>query len=132
MDFVKIGNIVYDVLVVELSENFNILYSDNSGRTIAVGAKMALDPLGTFIGHRVTFQSKRGYEAEYDALYDALCKPRSDGIPVEIVHNQETISYEAYISNGERTLKRIDPHTNKVYWDKLSVNIVPMEAQITP
>lgn len=132
MDLVKIGGKVYDVLVTELSENFNILYSENTGRTMSAGARMTLDPLGTFYGHKVTFQRKRGYEDEYDALFMYVSEPRYDGIPVEIVHNQETLSYDAYISQGERSLKRKDPSTGKVYWDKFSLNIVPMEAQVLP
>ena len=132
MDYVKIGGKSYDVLVTELSENFNILYSENTGRTMSIGAKMTLDPLGTFFGHKITFKRKNGKEAEFDALFDYVSKPRFDGINVEIVHGQSTISYSAYISQGERALKRIDEKTGKVYWDVFSVNIVPMEAQVTP
>ena len=132
MDIVKIDGKSYDVLVTELSENFNILYSENTGRTMSKGARMTLDPLGTFYGHKVTFERKRGKEAEYDELFTFVSQPRYDGISVEIVHNQETISYDAYISQGERGLKRIDPNTKKVYWDKFTLNIVPMEAQVLP
>ena len=132
MDIVKIGGKVYDVLVVELSENYNILYSENTGRTMSQGARMTLDPLGTFYGHKVTFKRQSGYEDEYDALFEYVSRPRYDGIAVEVVHNQETIAYDAYISQGERALKRKDPNTGKVYWDKFSLNIVPMEAQVLP
>lgn len=132
MDYVKIGGKAYDVLVTEISENFNILYSENTGRTMSVGARMTLDPLGTFFGHKVTFQRKQGKEAEYDALLDYVSRPRFDGVPVEIVHNQTVLKYDAYISNGERALKRIDLKTGTVYWGELTLNIVPMEAQITP
>lgn len=132
MDYVKIGGIVWDVLVVDVSESFNILYSDKTGRTIAQGARMTLDPLGTFFGHKITIQRKNGAEEAYDKLYDFVSKPRYDGIPVEIVHNQTTLAYNAYVSNGERSLKRIDEKSGKVYWDKLSLNIVPMEAQVLP
>lgn len=132
MDWVKIGGKSYNVLVSELSENFSILYSENTGRTMSAGARMTLDPLGTFFGHKVKFQRKQGYEAEYDRLYDYVSQPRYDGIPVEIVHNQTTIAYDAYISQGERALKRIDEKSGKVYWGEFSVNIVPMEAQVTP
>ena len=132
MDYVKIGGKVWDVIVTELSENFSILYSENTGRTMSAGARMVLDPLGTFIGHKITFQRKQGNEAEYDRFFDYMSQPRYDGISVDIVHGQTTIKYDAYVSQGERTLKRIDPKTNKVYWDKLSLNIVPMEAQVVP
>lgn len=132
MDYVKIGGKAYDVLVTEISENFNILYSENTGRTMSVGARMTLDPLGTFFGHKVTFQRKQGKEAEYDALFDYVSRPRFDGVPVEIVHNQTVLKYDAYISNGERAIKRIDAKTGKVYWGEFSLNIVPMEAQVTP
>lgn len=132
MDYVKIGGRKYDVLVVEVIEDFNILYSENTGRTMSKAAKMTLDPLGTFFGHKITFKRKSGYESEYDRLFDYVSQPRYDGIPVEIVHNQSVLKYDAYISKGERTLKRIDEKTGKVYWDTLSLNIVPMEAQVLP
>jgi hypothetical protein len=132
MDWVKIGNRSYDVIVTAVEENFNILYSENTGRTMSMGARMTLDPLGTFIGHKVTFQRKSGFEKEFDDLFDYVSKPRYDGVRVSIVHGQTTLNYSAYISNGSRALKRIDEKTGKVYWDKLTLNIVPMEAQVLP
>lgn len=132
MDVFKLNGKSYNVNVVELSENFSILYSENTGRTMATGAPMILDPLGTFIGHKIVVSRKQGYETEFDRLYDFILKPRYDGVSVEIVHNQGTISYKAYVSQGERKLKRIDKNTNKVLWDKLSLNIVPMKAQVIP
>lgn len=131
MDYVKIGNRVWDVLVIEISESYNILYSENTGRTMSVGAEMTLDPLGTFYGHKVTFRCRRGHEAEYDELFDYLAKPRYDGVMVEIVHNQETLKYRAYVSNAERSLKRIEKN-GTVRWDNFAVNIVPMKAQVVP
>lgn len=132
MDYVKIGGKVWDVLVTEISESFSILYSENTGRTLSQGAGMTLDPLGTFFNHKVTFARKKGFEKQYDALWDFVSTPRYDGVDVKIVHNQKTISYKAYISQGERALKRIDPKTNKVYWDKFTLNIVSMKAQVLP
>ena len=132
MDFVKIGNKVWDVIVTEIGESFSILYSENTGRTMSQGASMTLDPLGTFYNHKVTFSRKKGFEKQYDDLWDFVSIPRYDGIDVEIVHNQTTLAYKAYISQGERALKRIDEKTNKVYWDKFSLNIVPMSAQVLP
>ncbi len=131
INIVKIDGVEYDVLVTGLSESFNILYSENTGRTMSIGARMVLDPLGTFYGHNVTFKRKSYHELEFDSLYSYLSKPRKDGVLVEIVHNQSTIIYDAYVSNGGRALKRVDPKTGRVFWDEFSVNFIPMEAQIT-
>ena len=134
MEYVKIGGKVWDVLVTEISESFSILYSENTGRTMSQGAGMTLDPLGTFFNYKITFGRKQGHEKQYDELFNFFAIPRYDGIEVNIVHNQALWDkpFMAYVSQGERTLKRIDAKTGKVYWDKFSVNIVPMSAQVLP
>ena len=131
MNYFKIDGISYDVLVTSIEENFNILYSENTGRTMARGARMSLDPLGTFFGHKVKVQCKKGHEKEFDDLYDYISTPRYDGIYVEIAHNQTTIEYDAYVSNGTRALKKITK-ADVLNWGELLLNIVPMEAQVIP
>ncbi len=131
MDFFKIDGRSYDVLVTAIEESFNILYSENTGRTMAQGARMVLDPLGTFFGHKVTVKRRQGHEAEFDALYDYISRPRYDGLSVEIVHNQTTIKYDAYISSGARPIQSITKN-DVVKWGELQLNIVPMEAQVIP
>ena len=132
MDYCKIGGRSYDVIVTSIEESFSILYTENTGRTMAIGARMTLDPLGTFFSHKVTFRrSKENYQ-EFDRLYDYLTTPRYDGIHIEVVHNQTTIKYDAYVSQGTRKLQRIVERIKKVLWGELSVNFVPMEAQVLP
>lgn len=131
MNYFLIDGRKYDVIVTAIEESFNILYSENTGRTMARGARMVLDPLGCFIGHKITVQRKRGYEKEFDDLYDYVSRPRYDGLSVEIAHNQTTIKYDAYISNGTRPLQKITKD-NVVKWGELQLNIVPMEAQVLP
>lgn len=131
MDYFKIDGRSYDVLVTAIEESFNILYSENTGRTMSQGARMVLDPLGTFFGHKVTVKRRQGHEAEFDALYDYISRPRYDGLSVEIVHNQTTIKYDAYISNGARPIQSITKN-DVVKWGELQLNIVPMEAQVLP
>lgn len=132
MDYCKIGGREYNVHVLEIEENFNILYSSNTGRTLEEGAPIVLDPLGTFIGHKVTVKRKQGYESEFDDLFDFVTVPRYHGIKVNMVHNQDSIEYDAYISNGSRKIKSIDLKNEKVYWDSMQLNIVPIKAQVLP
>jgi hypothetical protein len=132
MEYVKIGGRVWDVLVTEITESFTILYSENTGRTM--DASMTLDPLGTFFNYKVKFSRKQGKERQYDELFDFLSRPRYDGIEINIVHNQALWDspFMAYVSQGERSLKRIDPKTGKIYWDSFTANIIPMKAQVLP
>lgn len=132
MNVCKINGIEYNVLITALTENFTIMYSENTGRTLGSGARMTLDPLGTAYGHKVTIKRRKGHEAAFDALYREVSKPRYNGIPVEMVHYQTSIAYDAYISSGERAIKKIDSKTGKVYWDELTIDLVPMEAQVLP
>jgi hypothetical protein len=60
-----------------------------------------------------------------------VAESKNDGIHVKMVHNQESIEYEAYISSGQRKVIRIDEKSEKVYWDRLSLTLIPMEAQKT-
>ena len=132
MDYVKIGGKAYDVIVTNIERNFEILQSSNAGATLAPGARETLDPLGTRIGHRITFKRKPGYEKEFDELWDFVIQPRFDGVWVDIVYNQDTLKYEARFVSGNQQLKKIDPVTKKVYWGELVLNIVPIEAQVKP
>ena len=132
MNCVKIGGIAFDVIVKSIERSFTIEQSMNAGATIAPGARESLDPLGTKIGHRVTFKRKAGCEKQFDALWDFVIQPRYDGVWVEIVDNQSVLKYEAKFTSGTQMLKRIDPVTNKVYWGEFVLDIVPIEAQVKP
>jgi hypothetical protein len=129
MDIIKIDGKTYsNVLVTAIEESFTILYGEDTGRTIDTGGRMFLSPIGTFISHNVTFARKTGYEQEYDELYDYLMQPRYDGMDIYIVHDQTLLHHEAYVSNGNRPLKKITG--NKALWGELKVNFIPMEADI--
>ena len=137
MEYFKVNGRDYNVNVISIEENFNILSSENSGRTLGDGYPIVFDALGTFYGHKVTIAKENGFENEYDELFDLISAPRkikkeSDALEFDIAHNQETIKYRAYVSNGSRSLKRIDIKNKKVYWDKLTINIIPIRAQVVP
>lgn len=131
MDVCIVGGKEYAVIIESLTEGFTKLYSEDTGRTMGAGLKMNLSCLGTFFSHKITFARKTGYEEDFDALYDLAAEPTNDGIPVKIVHGQTTLEYDAYISSGERGLKRVDQRTGVVYWDKFVMDLTPMEASLT-
>jgi hypothetical protein len=131
MDVVVIDGKSYDVVVESIEESFTILYGEATGRTISDKARMTLDPIGSFFSHNVKFKPKNGKEAEYDALYEYLSKPRYDGISLKILHAQAYMEYEAYVSNGKNTLIRKIEKSGVARWDGFSANFIPMEAQVT-
>jgi hypothetical protein len=119
------------VIVESLEENFNILYTDQTGRTSADGAPMVLDPIGTFFGHTITVRRKNGFESEFDLLYKTLSRPRSEGVLFSVAHLQAFVEYEGYVSNGKRLLKKINETNGNIYWDAFTMNIIPIKAQVT-
>ncbi len=128
MNYCIINGKAYDVNVVELTETFNKLYTENTKRTIANG-RMFLDPIGTFISHNVTFAPLNN-PGDFDALWDYLKFPHRDGFPVEIADGQSTIAYEAYTSTGARKLTRVV--NGILLWDNMQITFTPMEPQVMP
>lgn len=118
--------------MTSIEESFSILYTENTGRTLAPGAPMTLDPIGTFFSHKVTFRRSKENVKEFDDLYAFLRSPRSDGFDIEVAHDQDTIAYKAYVSQGGRTLKKIDERKEAIMWGELSVTFTPIEAQELP
>lgn len=128
----RIDGIAFDVIVLSIKESAEVLYSDKTGRTIAVGAPMTLAPLGTFFNYQVTVKRNGENVADYDTLVDYVTQPTSSGFYIHIVHNNTTWDFKAYISKVERELQRIDDNNNVVYWKEMTLNIIAMEAQVTP
>ena len=131
-DICRIDGRSFDVLVTGINEKWTILYGENTGRVLAEGAPMFLEPIGTFFSHEVTFERKKNAIREYDILYELLYQPRDSGIDVQLAHNQTTIDYKAYVSQGGRPLKRVNPVSGEKVWGTFTVTFTPMEAQIKP
>lgn len=135
MKWFKINGREFNVKVIEIEENFNILYSENTGRVAAVGAALVLDPYGTFYGHTVTVGAKKGHEEELNELFNYISQPRFTGMTVSLPHGNGVITYNAYVSNGRRKIKKIreDVLGNIEYTDyeTFSINFISMSAQVT-
>lgn len=132
-NWVKIDGKSYNVRVLDISRSFSVLNKEeNTGRTLGPGAPMTLDPLGTFITYKITFARKHGKEKSLDELWEKLLQPTAIGVKLEVVYNQTTIKYRAYVSSGSQKLKSIDETNNVVYWDVLEAEFIPMKAQVLP
>lgn len=130
ISLVKIDGVSYDVLVTAIQETFNVLEGPNSG--IALYRQREIrDITGIKIGHSVTFAADSDPDA-FDALCSYLFGSIREFVTVEIVHNQTVISYEAAYNTGSRRVKHIDDDNSIVYWDEMTVEFRPMEAQINP
>lgn len=145
MKWFKINGREWNVHVFEPKESFSILYSDKTGRTLAEGA-MVLDPIGTFFNYSLTVGKKRGFEKEFDALWDYISKPRRESIIVSFPRNQEMWEtyndgekiegFYAYVSSGERGIKKIredvDGNLQFVEYDTFTINFIASKAQVLP
>lgn len=128
MKFCVINGKAYDVNVTAIEESFTKLYSANTKRTLSNGS-MFLDPIGTFISHTVEFAPLNNPD-DYNELWDFFKLPHAEGFPVEIADGKTTLAYEAYTSTGARKLAYI--RNDVPYWEGMSINLIPMTAQILP
>lgn len=129
MSFCKINGKAYDVNVISIEESFSKLYTKNTQRTIAAAGTLFLDPIGTFIGHTVKFAPLNNPD-DFLELWDFFKLPHREGFPVEIADGKTTISYKAHTSTGSRKLNYV--RNGVPYWDSLSVQLAPIDAQILP
>lgn len=131
-DWIDIDGQRFNVSVISIKESATVIYSENTGRTMAQGAPMTLDPLGTFFNYTITVKRNSDDIDDYDRLYDYVMKPRYSGMTITVPHNQSTMTFEAYISAAEREVKKIDDKNKKIYWKEMSLTITAMKAQVLP
>ena len=148
MKWFKIDGKEWKVRIFEPSEAFIILYSENTGRSLDEGAPMNLDPYGTFFNYKMTIGAIKGEEKEFQALWEYLAEPRKEALlvtfPKGSKENWTTVSnsgevvegFYAYVSSGERKIKKITEETNgelkDVFYDAFSVNFIATKAQVLP
>ena len=67
--------------------------------------------------------------SEYDKLYEVLSAP-VDSHTIMVPYGQETLTFEAYVANGNDSLLHKRPTFNK--WNDLTINFVAMKPQRRP
>ena len=113
----------FDVVVSSLQRKASILDGKNAGRTLS--GRMERDIIGTYYNYTLGIDPKLLTHDEYDTLYEILTAP-VDSHGLVLPYGQGTISFDAYISNADDTLKRLG-RTN--LWSDLSVNFVAVEPK---
>ena len=125
----KVDGIEFTKAVVDKPKrSFQILDGENAGRQILT-AKMERDVLGTFYNYSMNIDSRFMTREEYDVLYELLSAP-VDSHVIEVPYAQETLIFEAYVTNGSDELVAI--RNDKNLWANLQINFIAMEPQRRP
>lgn len=126
MSCFKVDGIEFTKAVVDKPKrSFQILDGENAGRQILT-AKMERDVLGTFYNYSMNIDSRFMSKEEYDALYELLSAP-VDSHTIEVPYGQDSLIFEAYVTNGTDELTAIRKDSNM--WANLSINFIAMEPQ---
>ena len=124
----KVDGVAYPRLhIASLKRSFSVLDGPNAGRVMSYD--MVRDVGGTFYNYSMTFDPDLSAPAEYDAFYEVISAP-VDYHMIEVPYAQGTMTFKAYVSNGEDEL--LTGHKNINAWDNLSVNFVAMSPQRRP
>lgn len=115
----------FSPLIVEISRKAQIIYSSNTGETLA--NTMNLDPKGTKIGYTITIDSAYKDQQLLEDFWNEIIKPRREGFRFVAPYNQTIIDFLAYAEGAEQSLISA---TGINLWGKISVNILPMNPQI--
>lgn len=116
-----------NVMVLRLTRNFAVLDGPNAGRVMDGTAKR--DVIGTYYNYSMELDSSYSDLEEYDRLYEVLSAPE-DSHNIVVPYGQGTLSFTAYVANGEDNLLHTRQNYNK--WNNLRVNFVAMKPQRRP
>lgn len=113
--------------VISLKRSFAVLDGENAGRTM--DGTMQRDVLGTYYNYALEIDPNESSPEEYDELYETISAPQ-DSHDVTFPYGRGSLSFRAYVSNGEDELFDIANENNR--WEKLTINFIAMEPQRRP
>lgn len=116
-----------NVNVLSLKRNFSVLDGPNAGRVMDGSTKR--DIIGTYYNYSMELDSSYSDLEEYDKLYEVISSPQ-DSHNIVVPYGQGTLTFEAYVANGEDDLIHKRENFNK--WDNLRINFVAMKPQRRP
>lgn len=104
-----------------LKRSFEIVDTDKAGRLI--NGDMQRDIIGTYYNYSIEFRTDNITRTEYDEFYEVISEP-VDYHTITVPYGQTTLTFKAYITNGEDILNKIDSNGNR--WSGISVNFIAM------
>ena len=113
--------------VVSLKRSFAVLDGDNAGR-VMTGA-MTRDIIGTYYNYSMEIDPVSSDLTEYDEFYEAISAP-VDSHVLTVPYAQTTITFDAYVANGEDEL--VSKYGSRNDWQNLAINFVAMKPKRTP
>lgn len=114
------------VVVWSLKRSFQVLDGENTGR--AMNGTMIRDIIGTYYNYTLELDTTDATVEQYDELYETLSAPVASHALV-VPYGQQTLAFDAYVTNGEDNLTRMD-EINR--WGGISVNFIAMKPQRYP
>ena len=112
------------VHVKSLKRTFAVLDGPNAGRVM--DGTMKRDIIGTYYNYSLEVTSDYSDLAEYDRLYEVISAP-VDSHKIVVPYGQETLTFTAYVANGDDELLHARSTHNK--WNNLTFNFVAMKPQ---
>lgn len=116
-----------NVSVLSLKRNFAVLDGPNAGRVMDGSTKR--DIIGTYYNYSMELDSSYSDLEEYDNLYEVISSPQ-DSHNIVVPYGQGTLTFEAYVANGDDYLIHKREDFNK--WNNLRINFVAMKPQRRP
>ena len=113
--------------ITSLKRSFSVLDGENAGRVMT--GTMERDVIGTYYNYAVEIDADGADREEYDNFYEVISAPADSHLLV-VPYAQTTLTFDAYVSNGEDELLFMDDDEN--VWGGLSFNFIAMAPARTP
>lgn len=127
MQVFEMDGVAYDVDVVELSREFSVLDTDNSGRTLDGG--MYREPIGTYYNYTMTVRPKAGAQGDMDAFWEAISQPVVSHV-CTFPYNQQILTQRMYVTDGEQALTRLSE--KGAAWGEASIRFTALSPKVVP
>ena len=121
------GTLYPHIHFLSIKRSFQVLDGENAGRVMT--GDMERDVIGTYYNYSVEVDADDAAPAEYDSFYEAISVP-IDAHTIIVPYAQTTLTFQAYVTNGEDDLDYMMNNQNR--WGGLKFNMIAMSPQRTP